>query len=880
MRFIKSAYGKFKSRLTSFSDTIVQGTHNHFSCHIPEKIGLLPSLLLRLLFARIDINRAQAEMLKVLDEEGHVVFVNKYKSNFEFLFSYIRFKQLGLPYPTIGFYYRILIWQPITRLFRILLSSLEFFIKSFSRPDPFKSGYIREEFIRGASGFLSLIDEKSFYRRFVKDKTDPLLYLIEIQNTLENPIFIVPHVMFFSKTPKKPIPSFTDLLFGSEENPGVLKTLWILIKNPKQVFLEISEPVNLARYLSRPEMQDMTISDQSLALQRHLLAIINQHRHSILGPVKKSRVELKENILTHHRTQKFILDYSSNKAIPIHQVQKKADNYLEEIAANYSLNWVKLYDITLRVILKTLFDGMIIDYKGLERLKTMARRGPLVLIPCHKSHLDYLILSFIFYHNHMPCPHIAAGKNLSFWPLGTIFRGGGAFFLRRTFKGNPLYAKVFSEYIHKIMEEGFNIEFFIEGGRSRTGKLLTPKLGLLSIILNSFINKACDDIIFAPIYIGYDRVIEEKAYVHEMKGGQKEDENLGQVIKARRFLKKRYGKVYVNFHEPISLKDYLSKTQTSIDNISPGEAKSLCMELGLKFVNDISRVSVITPYGIVSAAILNCTKKRFSYDQIRSYFDTYLTHLMSTDVILANTLQQTDSMGIFNQTMEAFIHMKIIETASKQKELDLTGTLFKINESQKSNLEYYKNNAINAFIPAAFTSLAILEADAFRFCATDLHGTYDFLQNMFCQEFATDADKTAGFFVRKTLKAFIDNDMLIPHTTLPDTYDITSVGYRKLKAFASFLTTFLESYLIVITFYERYPEDTVTEVKNKIKRIQSIGNRMHKRREIDRIEALSKISYKNADTFFVSAGIGKPENRYKVEHYIEKIKHYLTLINR
>ncbi|MBW1894316.1 MAG: 1-acyl-sn-glycerol-3-phosphate acyltransferase [Deltaproteobacteria bacterium] len=880
MKFIKSAYNKFKFRITSFFDSIIYGTHNHFACHIPEKIGLLPGLLLRLLFSRIKINRAQSDMLKVLDNEGHIVFVNKRKSNFGFLFSYIRFKQLGLPYPTIGFYYRILAWQPITRIVRIGLSSIKFFLKNFSRPDPFKSGYIREKFIKGTSGFLSLIDKKSFYRRFVKEKTDPLLYLIEIQQTIDTPIFIVPHLMFFSKAPEKKNPSFTDMIFGSEENPGRLRTLWILIKNPKQVFVEISDPINLAQYLSKPEMQGIGVAQKSFVLRRHLLATINRHRHSILGPVLKSRVELKENILTHNRTQKFILDYSERKGIPIHQVQKKANAYLEEIAANYSLNWIYLFVVALKVILKTLFDGMIIDYKGLDRLRTMARRSPLVLIPCHKSHLDYLILSFIFHLNHMPCPHIAAGKNLSFWPLGTIFRGAGAFFLRRTFKGNPLYSKVFSEYIHKILEEGFNIEFFIEGGRSRTGKLLTPKLGLLSVILNSFINGACDDIIFAPIYIGYDRVIEEKAYVDEMQGGQKEEESLGQVIKAGRFLKKRYGKVYVNFNKPISFKEYLDKNNVNIDNITPDKVKAMCMDLGLKFINDISKVSVVTPFGIVSAAILNCAKKRFSYDLIETYFETYLTYLLSTDTMLSDTLQQTDPSAIFKQSMEAFVQRKIIDAASKQKELDITGTMFKINESHKSNLEYYKNNAINAFIPAAFTSLAILEADAFQFCSTDLHSTYAFLQEIFCQEFADDSDKTAGFFVRKTLKALIDNDILTPHITLPDTYNITSVGYRKLKAFSSFLTTFLESYLIVLNFYERYPENTATESKDRLKKIQSIGNRMYKRKEIERIEALSKISYKNADTFFISTGIGQPENRDKTNRYLEKIQHYLTLINR
>ncbi|MDL2275608.1 glycerol-3-phosphate acyltransferase, partial [Desulfosarcina sp. OttesenSCG-928-G10] len=180
---------------------------------------------------------------------------------------------------------------------------------------------------------------------------------------------------------------------------------------------------------------------------------------------------------------------------------------------------------------------------------------------------DYLILSYLFYRNNMACPLITAGKNLSFWPLGPIFRRAGAFFLRRSFKGETLYKDVFSAYLHKLLEEGFNVELFIEGGRSRSGKLLRPKLGILSMLLDAYRNGACADMIVVPVYIGYDRIIEEHAYIHEVEGGNKEDENLGQVIRARRFLKKRYGKIYVNFHEPLSLREFLAGTDVPIDKM-------------------------------------------------------------------------------------------------------------------------------------------------------------------------------------------------------------------------------------------------------------------------------------------------------------------------
>src|SRR4030042_2244475 len=168
---------------------------------------------------------------------------------------------------------------------------------------------------------------------------------------------------------------------------------------------------------------------------------------------------------------------------------------------------------------------------------------PFVIIPCHRSHIDYLLLSYIFYKNNIQMPFVAAGTNLSFFPMGYIFRKSGAFFLRRSFKGNDLYAEVFAKYIKVLLKEGLPLEFFIEGGRSRTGKMVMPKYGLLSVIIQAYQEKAVDDLAAIPVYIGYDRVVEEKAYSQELGGAEKEKEKATQMIKSGKLLRKRHGRV-------------------------------------------------------------------------------------------------------------------------------------------------------------------------------------------------------------------------------------------------------------------------------------------------------------------------------------------------
>ena len=147
----------------------------------------------------------------------------------------------------------------------------------------------------------------------------------------------------------------------------------------------------------------------------------------------------------------------------------------------------------------------------------------------------------------------AAGINLSFWPLGPLFRGAGAYFIRRSFDDNEVYKAVFRSYLKFLIREGYTQEFFIEGGRTRTGKMLTPKLGMLTAIVNAFTQGVRRDLYFVPISIHYGRIPEEEAYRREVSGEEKERESLGALLRARSVLKRRYGTVYVSFADPISL---------------------------------------------------------------------------------------------------------------------------------------------------------------------------------------------------------------------------------------------------------------------------------------------------------------------------------------
>ncbi|MEJ2659547.1 MAG: 1-acyl-sn-glycerol-3-phosphate acyltransferase, partial [Desulfobacteraceae bacterium] len=428
------------------------------------------------------------------------------------------------------------------------------------------------------------------------------------------------------------------------------------------------QPLDLKQFILKLGTSANNMEYLALSLRHKLLVQHNRHRQSITGPVVKSLEEIKESILASDRLRRFMAQHAKSRNEALHIIRKQAGGFLDEIAAKYNYFFISCVSGIVGWLINAMYDGAVVDTESIRRIKIMSQRGPLILVPCHKSHIDYLILSWVLFKNNMPCPHVAAGKNLSFWPLGPIFRAGGAFFLRRTFRGAVLYARVFSEYIHKLLEEGFNLEIFIEGGRSRTGKLLMPKLGFLSILLNSYKNKACDDMIFVPVFIGYDQILEENAYLHEIEGGKKEPENLLQVLKARRFLKQRFGKIYINFHEPLSLKEILRDYDCALEDMPQKSQNELCRNMGWRLINAIDQVSVVTPHALVAAAILNCPSRRFGKEDIFQTIDVYSSLLFAMKAKFADTLLM-DHRRACEQALDSYVQRKIIEISGGEKNM-------------------------------------------------------------------------------------------------------------------------------------------------------------------------------------------------------------------
>lgn len=846
----------FATTINSALERFLQGSLDHYSWHLPAPLGFGGRLVMKLLFSHVSIEEDQLDLLRNLPENAAIVYVTKHKSRLERLFFHFYLSRKAFPCPEIGLFYRSFVWQPKLRLLRILVAHLIYFRRHFRLPDPFSGGYLARRMAAGHPVMLSLVESNEFYRRYVRSQTDPLRFLVELEKTLERPIYLVPLLMFYATGP---VTALAAPLVGSDPRPSLARKLWKLILNPEKILVEISEPINLQRFLIKIGREDKTADAQAMVLRHRLLSQITRHRQSITGPILKPAEEIKQHLLTSERLRAFMTSWARRRNMSIPQVQHEALRYVDEIAARPNSLVVKLGMGAVRWMLDNMFEGVDFNQDGFNAVRRASRNGPLILIPCHKSHVDYLVISYLMHRNNLPCPHTFAGANLAFWPMGPIFRRVGAFFVRRSFTGAVFYAKVFSEYIHMLLEQGFNIEVFIEGTRSRNGKLLLPKLGMLSILLNAIQDGACRHVTFVPIYIGYDRVPEVGAYLQEMEGGHKEPESFWQMIRARKVLKNRFGRIYIKFCEPISLKELENEYGSPVADMRAKDVRALTRDLGDRVLRAIDRHTVVTPKALVSAAVLNSAHKVITREQIDFSVEAFLRYLEVMDVSRAETLLW-DPPHAVTHILAAFVQQKLIRTVGRDGNADGKDAHFLMASGKRPTLDYYKNSGIGPFVPAAMTAMAILARDAFQFASDDLYPHYRFLQDLFQNEFASGDGAMVDTRIRKTIKAFMADAILVPHPRLPDTYNLTSEGFRKLKCFAGFLAALLESYRVVLTYFsvnETPPEDGAA----RLKQVQQLGVKLFKRQEVVRREALSKINYLNGVDYVLKSGLQKGGQR-------------------
>jgi len=829
---------------------------------------------------------SQQRLLKEMEEEGYVVYASKYRSQLDFLFLGARLSLAGLQPPVFAFDTRPLLWLHFSKAIGVLVAFLRHYLKEGAFPNPYQSGDYRELVLSEEPSVLFLVGKTGYYRRVGLIEQDPLHLLVDMQRVMKKPIILVPTLIFHGKAPEKKHKGIVDIFFGDKERPGRLRKTLSFLRNYKNNILEIAEPLNLKVWLA--EHSNLSSSKTGLAFQlrRELIDRIDRHRRVVTGPVMKSRWEIKEMVLHNNDLQKRMERRARTNSRTIEIVRKEADGYLDEIATDPHLTYVQIGERLLTWIWNTIYDGIELDVYSLDMVKHVAQKAPLVYIPCHKSHIDYLVLSYLLYRHNLNLPLVAAGKNLSFWPLGPFFRKSGAFFIRRSFRGQKFYTDVFAAYIKTLVSEGHNIEFFIEGGRSRTGKMVLPKLGLLAILMQAVEEGYCDDLIFVPCAINYDRVLEEGAYLKEVKGSSKKQESLAQLVRARSVLKKRYGKVYVKFSQPISLKSYMERFALEFKTLKPKERHAMYRDFAWRIIHHINNASMVTPFALVAAVILTTSKRGITLAEIKLIVHNYYNFLLHRGVRLTSRLQ--DPEQALEDALSLMEKSKWLELLADEDETDEDERIYTVDDSNRLHLEYYKNNIIHFLLPAAYVSSSVLAKETFEFNLDGMEDDLLFFRNFFKFEFVYDADENLAETIEKILSYYMTQRFITKVASQDSTYRITHQGLKALSCFASLLRSYFESYWIVLKATKYLSNKTLSE-KDFLKKINSLGNKLYKLELVERFESISRITFENAIKFFCEKGAikkseehenGKMLVNYEHGDNEEVISYYSRMIDR
>ncbi len=559
------------------------------------------------------------------------------------------------------------------------------------------------------SGSLPVEQRRSYFdvgrRRRFWDATHtrrPPPHLLALVETLRGDslrdVLLVPTAVFWGRAPQKE-GSWLRLLFA--ENWALTtraRKFFAVLINGRNVFVEFGEPISLRSLLdAQPAV------DQARRMTRVLRGVLRRQRAVRIGPDLSHRRTIVARVLRARAVRAVVAFEARETHDKFRPGLLTARKYAFEIAANYSHPFAQIAEKLLGRVWNRVYDGVKFNHAG--TLKEVSEGNEVVYVPCHRSHMDYLLLSYVIYHQGYALPHIAAGINLNIPIVGRFLRKGGAFFIRRSFSGNALYTVVFMKYLAAIMARGHSLEYFIEGGRSRTGRLLHPKTGMLSMTVRSFLRDPVRPVEFVPVYFGYVRIVEANTYISELSGAPKKKESWLDLLLSLRVLRERFGTVHVNVGEPIKLNDMLDaqlpswREQRFDDDTRLPAVNALVSDLSLAIMRGINAAAAVTPINLLATTLLASPRGALPESALLRQLDLYIKLLRRSPYSPRITVTDATPAEIvdYGETL------KIISRVSHK-----LGDVVKMSDESAQLIAYYRNNVLHLFALPSLVACAFI----------------------------------------------------------------------------------------------------------------------------------------------------------------------------
>jgi len=523
---------------------------------------------------------------------------------------------------------------------------------------------------------------------------------------------LVPVAIFWGRAPHKEA-SLWRLLFAEDwVLVGRFRKALSVLVNGRNTLVHFGEPVRL-----RDALQDGMSEQRSVRwVMRTLRAGLRAQRASTIGPDLSHRRTLVTQLLKTADVRSVVRREMQARGSSRRTALLAARKDAIEIAANYSQSFVRFMSVLLAWLWNRLYEG--VDFEHVEQMSEIGDGAEIIYVPCHRSHMDYLLLSYVIYRKGFAVPHVAAGINLNLPVIGRFLRKGGAFFLRRTFKGDAVYAAVFAKYLGFMMARGHPLEYFIEGGRSRTGRLLSPRTGMLSMTVRAYLRDPKRPVVFMPVYFGYERIVEGRTYIGELSGRPKEKESVFGLLKATvSVLRSKLGKVHVNLGQPIALDELLDRHHPHWRGALPDSAEprpgwisDAIGDLAVRINTEINAAAAVTPINLVAMAILATPRQALAEGDLCRQVELYQQLLREapygplvtvTADSGAQMIRYAESMGVL------------------ERQTHPLGDIMRMNAENAVLATYYRNNILHLFAVPSLLACCFVSNAAMR--TDDIH---------------------------------------------------------------------------------------------------------------------------------------------------------------
>jgi glycerol-3-phosphate O-acyltransferase len=704
-----------------------------------------------------------------------------------------------------------------------------------------------------------------------REGQDLLRVLIEASRTTRDDIVMLPETLVWTQRPERIGFSLVDTLFGSADFPGELRAAGQLLFNHKNSVLRAGEPVSLRELLAQEGSNDDATAARRLGYA--LLRKVERERRAVLGPAQKPADRVREEVLKSPKLQAVLRDLAGPDDAARATLEGKARRMLRALMTTPDPGTLRGLEALADTLARQVYAGIDVDSEGLERVREAARRGSVVLLPSHKSHVDYLLVSLVMRKNGLMLPVIAAGDNLDFFPLGPVFRRAGAFFIRRSFRGDRLYTAVVDAYVRRLMRDGFAIELFLEGGRSRTGKLLPPKLGLLNMVVDAALGLENRTVSFVPVSIGYERMMEEGAYARELSGGVKRKEDVAALLKVGAVLREKYGRPNVQFGQVLPLTDLVAALgEAPVGPLPPPKRRALVNRLAHRVMSEINRVTAVTPGSLVATVLLCHGRRGLPHGELVDHCRRLVRLVARMGARTTPSLTRAPGdlrEGAVREAVQLFVRAGLVVQhvpgdtltgRAKRRARIYSGddVIYTVPDDQRLMLDLSKNITVHLFVDRALVSVALLAPPGPPAARPLVRERVQSLSRLFKLEFIFRADAPFERIFDETVSDMLATGEL---AGLDDARDALGLGPGHdgldgrgwVTFYAAVVRSFLESYRVAARTLQVLVRGALTE-KELSQRALRVGEQMFLGGDLSRSEAVCQPTLVNAFAAFVDQG--------------------------